>query len=312
MRIALLFLALSCFVYGSTSFVEISVDHGLQMRLTGRIVNGTKAELRQFPYQVSLTRRWTKIHFCGGSIISVNIVLTAAHCMFINNGVINPSSFTVVGGIIQLKQNTNTRQEKNVKTIKIHPKFDMNTLYNDVAVLQLAEPFTLTPELHNVALPQNPPVPKTLCQVSGWGYPESGNATVSNDLMYVDLPIRSTKDCRKLLVNVTDLPAGMFCAGYLAGGKDACQGDSGGGMICNGILTGVVSGGQGCALPLLPGVYADIFHYLDWIVQNENVIIVKQIVDNCTDNNHSTSITPTILVVMISFFFVLLSITLYS
>lgn len=41
--------------------------------------------------------------------------------------------------------------------------------------------------------------------------------------MYVNLPIRSTKECRELLVNLTDLPAGMFCAGYLKGGKDSCQ-----------------------------------------------------------------------------------------
>jgi len=46
---------------------------------------------------------------------------------------------------------------------------------------------------------------------------------VSSDLMYVDLPIRSEKECRKLLKDITDLPSGMMCAGYLEGGRDACQ-----------------------------------------------------------------------------------------
>ncbi|KMQ97152.1 transmembrane protease serine 9-like protein [Lasius niger] len=170
-----------------------------------------------------------------------------------NGEIIQPWTIMVVGGVLKLDENTTTRQERGVEKFRVHPNFNSITLHNDVAVLQLLKPFKLTPEVHNVALPGNPPVPKTICQVSGWGYPASGIPIVSNDLMYVDLPIQSTKKCRELLVNITDLPAGMFCAGYLAGGKDACQGDSGGGMVCNGILTGVVSGGEGCALPLIPG-----------------------------------------------------------
>lgn len=46
---------------------------------------------------------------------------------------------------------------------------------------------------------------------------------VSNDLMYVDLPIVDRDVCLKLLENITDLPPGMFCAGYMEGMKDACQ-----------------------------------------------------------------------------------------
>lgn len=299
MWITLLFLTLSYFAQDSTSFVETSVDHNVELHLTGRIINGTEAVLRQFPHQVSLMRRWTKKYFCGGSIINVNLILTAAHCMQTSNGeVIKPWTIIVVGGIIKLDEATRIRQERGVKTIRIHPKYNNILLYNDIAVLQLKKPFKLTPEVHNVPLPQNPPVPKTLCQVSGWGYLNQDVPIVSNALMYVSLPIRSRKECCKLYENIIDLSAGTFCAGYLKGGKDACQGDSGGGMICNGILTGIVSGGMGCAVPLLPGIYTDIFYYLDWIVENENVIIVKQII-NCTDNNQSTSITPTILVVMI-------------
>ncbi|XP_011337775.1 trypsin-1 isoform X2 [Ooceraea biroi] len=270
---ALTLLALLCLSHGAE--VGFPGDKAMLMPLglNGRIVNGTKAALRQFPHQVSLSRSWSLSHFCGGSIISSKLVLTAAHCMYLNGEVIQPWSIVVVGGIVKLTDMTPTRQERGVEKISIHPMFDISTLHNDVAVLQLSVSFKFTPELHNAPLAGNPIVPGTICQVAGWGYPADNIPIVSLDLMYVDLPIRSVDECRKLLKNITNLPDGMFCAGYLDGGKDACQGDSGGGMVCNGILTGVVSGGEGCARPLFPGVYADVYYYLNWITNNEAIVI---------------------------------------
>lgn len=78
--------------------------------------------------------------------------------------------------------------------------------------------------------------------------------------------------------------SGMICAGASDGIRDTCkvsfffvlvacfrqqqkfvQGDSGGGLICNNQLAGVVSFGVGCGQPRFPGVYTDVSMYSDFI-----------------------------------------------
>ena len=62
----------------------------------------------------------------------------------------------------------------------------------------------------------------------------------------------------------------MLCAGET--GKDSCEGDSGGPLTYNDVHVGIVSWGQGCALPGYPGVYAQTDAFLDFIRQNSGPI----------------------------------------
>lgn len=48
-----------------------------------RMFGGASASEGQFPHQISL--RWGGGHACGGSIISENYVVTAAHCVTIGS-----------------------------------------------------------------------------------------------------------------------------------------------------------------------------------------------------------------------------------
>lgn len=47
---------------------------------TGKVVGGTDAAPGAYPFVVSL-RTASNAHFCGGSILNNNWVLTASHCL---------------------------------------------------------------------------------------------------------------------------------------------------------------------------------------------------------------------------------------
>ena len=57
----------------------------------------------------------------------------------------------------------------------------------------------------------------------------------------------------------------MICAGYIEGGKDSCEGDAGGPLVCNKELQGITSWGYGCAERAHPGVYTQVCKLIDWI-----------------------------------------------
>merc|ERR1712001_71279 len=87
-------------------------------------------------------------------------------------------------------------------------------------------------------------------------------------LQYVDVPMMSNDVC-EMWYGIGSITDDKICAGYEEGGKDSCQMDSGGPLVCQvnsqAVITGVVSYGTGCARPGNPGVYARVTKFLTWI-----------------------------------------------
>ena len=66
----------------------------------------------------------------------------------------------------------------------------------------------------------------------------------------------------------------QLCCGDLNGERDACQGDSGGGLFISHKnryrIEGIVSYGEQCASLMKPGIYTRVSNYIGWIRENSD------------------------------------------
>ncbi|KAE8289034.1 Trypsin-1 [Larimichthys crocea] len=215
-----------------------------------KIVGGKECTPHSQPHQVSLNSGY---HFCGGSLVNENWVVSAAHCY-------KSKMDIVLGDHNRWWMDGNEQTISAVRVIP-HPNYESWTISNDIMLIKLSKPATINQYVKPVALPTSCAPAGTMCTVSGWGVTMS--SADSNKLQCVNIPILSEEDCDKAYPGM--ITESMFCAGYLEGGKDSCQGDSGGPVVCNGELQGVVSWGIGCAERNHPGVYAKTCIFTEWL-----------------------------------------------
>uniref|UniRef100_A0ABM5FRA6 Trypsin-like isoform X1 n=1 Tax=Pogona vitticeps TaxID=103695 RepID=A0ABM5FRA6_9SAUR len=217
-----------------------------------KIVGGYTCAKNSIPYQVSLNSGY---HFCGGSLINSQWVVSAAHCY--------KSRIQVRLGEHSLDSNDGSEQYISSSKIIRHPNFNSNTLNNDIMLIKLSSAATLNSNVQAISLPSSCVSAGTQCLVSGWGNTLSSGTKYPDLLQCLRAPVLSSSQCSAAYPG--QITSNMICVGYLEGGKDSCQGDSGGPVVCNGELQGIVSWGKGCALKGSPGVYTKVCNYVSWI-----------------------------------------------
>ena len=109
-----------------------------------------------------------------------------------------------------------------------------------------------------------------LCNVAGWGHTKY-NGSIQDLLHDVNVKLVDRTKCNSVQSYNGSVHERAICAGYESGGRDACQYDSGGPLVCERnrqwYLVGQVSWGDKCALPHKYGVYSNMKLLAPWVMK---------------------------------------------
>lgn len=132
------------------------------------IFGGKKATPDQFPFLVSV--RYMKNgkfeHNCGGSILDNRFVLTAAHCY---KSKIKFNKYRISIGAAKREDQG---QLYSIKRFIIHPRYDALTKMNDVALIEMENPFELGAKVSAIEINRSTIEGEVKCSVAGWGRTE--------------------------------------------------------------------------------------------------------------------------------------------
>uniref|UniRef100_A0A8B9CTZ9 Peptidase S1 domain-containing protein n=1 Tax=Anser brachyrhynchus TaxID=132585 RepID=A0A8B9CTZ9_9AVES len=192
------------------AFVGVAVAFPINDDDDDKIVGGYTCTKNSVRYQVSLNSGY---HFCGGSLISSQWVLSAAHCY--------KSSIQVKLGEHNLALQEGTEQTISSSKVIRHSGYNSNTLDNDIMLIKLSKAATLNSYVNTVPLPTSCVAAGTTCLISGWGNTLSSGTQYPNNLQCLNAPVLSSSQCSSAYPG--QITNNMICVGYLNGGKDSCQ-----------------------------------------------------------------------------------------
>jgi len=244
-----------------------------------RIINGTRAKSGQWPWMVALIYAGelaAEGQYCGGTLVHPDWVLTAGHCTQKRMGSVDLTAADIE--VLLNRENladTDKGETIGLEKIVRHPDYHVSDPslppFADVALLKLKHPASQTPLQIAETYYQSLSEIGKETTVMGWGSISPSGKTYPNDLYQTTVPIVSNATCNSPRSYNGDVKDTMLCAGFPQGGTDACIGDSGGPLIVdtyNGWREiGLVTFGEGCALPNYYGVYTRLSAFQEFISQ---------------------------------------------
>ncbi|KAJ2506501.1 hypothetical protein H4217_009008 [Coemansia sp. RSA 1939] len=178
----------------------------------------------EYPFAVRLSIEtrpgWHAV--CGGSLLSAQHIVTAAHCVHRAQA---PDAVRIGFGHAYSARQRTTR----AVAVRVHPAFDSHTLANDIAVVEVgAHAIGETRQAHRVPVYFGPVRGGLRLTAMGWGVTSNApDAHTSSVLNAVALAVASPQACRSVDGAFRSSDGPFVCTATGGGLRDECSGDSG-------------------------------------------------------------------------------------
>jgi len=228
-----------------------------------RIIGGIEARPNRYPWMVALVQpNNPRAQFCGGTLISDRHVLTAAHCF-------DQTSEGQVHAVVGAHRLSQVSPQTTIPVSRIirHEAWDNRVMKNDITILVLARPVTMSDKVRPACLPTASMTQLNNYFVTGWGTLNPQQQVSADALMEVPSPEIPIGVCERTWPGVSTQT--QICGGRA--GASSCRGDSGGPLASrvNGKTyhTGIVSFGPRICANGDAAIYTRVSAYLQWIAQ---------------------------------------------
>jgi trypsin len=215
---------------------------------------------------------------CGGAIVSVSRIITAAHCAF------DYQSFIVGVGSNNIATPLLSQTVARIN-VAIHPSYNPGTLNNDIAVLILSYNLSLGASIATIRLPRRAQAVYNYFagntgQIAGWGRINDANTTLSATLRYASINLYTIPVCQSIYGAAIATNTTLCGIGTPDTRSNPCGGDSGGPLAWRDPADNITSivgifsfiAQAGCAAGY-PSGYTNVASFLDWISVNTGIII---------------------------------------